>query len=110
MDKRVLAMADALLLLEKELRALHMWSDSAPTAQALASTEPFCLDTLSFEQWLQWLFLPRMHILVEEGRLFSGKSSIRAMGEVVWRERLSQTRPLLDVLGQVDALISQGQS
>ncbi|WP_258876037.1 YqcC family protein, partial [Pseudomonas aeruginosa] len=28
--------------------------------EALASPEPFCVDTLALEQWLQWIFLPRM--------------------------------------------------
>ncbi|MEF0565218.1 YqcC family protein, partial [Pseudomonas aeruginosa] len=57
MDRRVYALADQLLLIERELRALGWWSESSPAPEALASPEPFCVDTLALEQWLQWIFL-----------------------------------------------------
>ncbi len=108
-DERLLAIADQLLLLEHELRSLNLWRDTPPTEQELNSQQPFCVDTLSFDQWLQWLFLPRLQQMVAEGKVFSGKSAMRSMGEVVWRERMVEARPLLDVLGNLDGLISYGQ-
>lgn len=65
MDRRVYALADQLLLIERELRALGWWSESSPAPEALASPEPFCVDTLALEQWLQWIFLPRMKLILE---------------------------------------------
>ncbi len=70
MDRRVPALAEQLLLIERELRALGVWAMEAPSLEALASQEPFCVDTLSFEQWLQWIFLPRMKTILEEGGHF----------------------------------------
>ena len=67
MDARVNALAEHLLLIERELRVLGWWQEQAPSAEALASQEPFCVDTLTFEQWLQWIFLPRMKQLLEAG-------------------------------------------
>ena len=49
MDDRVPALADQLLLIERELRVLGVWASSPPAPEALASQEPFCVDTLSFE-------------------------------------------------------------
>ncbi|MCO2177821.1 YqcC family protein, partial [Pseudomonas aeruginosa] len=43
MDRRVYALADQLLLIERELRALGWWSESRPAPEALASPEPFCV-------------------------------------------------------------------
>ncbi|PXB81158.1 pseudouridine synthase, partial [Pseudomonas aeruginosa] len=43
MDRRVYALADQLLLIERELRALGWWSESSPAPEALASPEPFCV-------------------------------------------------------------------
>lgn len=45
-------LAQCLLEIEAELRRLGWWSEQAPQATALASREPFCVDTLAFEQWL----------------------------------------------------------
>lgn len=47
------------------MRLHHLWEESPPSAEALASTQPFALDTLTATQWLQWIFLPRMHALLD---------------------------------------------
>ena len=36
--------------IEFELRALRWWEEQAPDAAALASRQPFCVDTLAFSQ------------------------------------------------------------
>ena len=64
MDSRYALLADQLLLIERELRRLGWWAETAPSAEALASVEPFCVDTLSFDQWLQFVLIPRMEQLV----------------------------------------------
>lgn len=48
--------------LEKELKLMGVWEAQAPSEAALNSHQPFAIDYLSFNQWLQWLFLPKcMH-------------------------------------------------
>lgn len=54
--------------IEIELKKLQLWSVVPPSAEALASLAPFCCDTMPLEQWLQFIFIPRMGALVE-GRL-----------------------------------------
>lgn len=51
--------------LEIALRVHNLWEATPPSAEALANDEPFCVSTLSATQWLQWIFLPRMHALLE---------------------------------------------
>ncbi|KDM90176.1 YqcC family protein [Photobacterium galatheae] len=58
--------ARLLMALEQQLRAHGLWQDESPDEDALASTLPFAVDTLSCAEWLQWIFLPRMHHLVAE--------------------------------------------
>lgn len=108
MDNRVSAVADQLLLIERELRLLGWWSSVPPSAQALSSEQPFCVDTLELHQWLQWIFLPRMKILVESGRPLPAVSSITEMAEVVYAERLGEVRTLLVALTEFDRLITAG--
>lgn len=107
MDERSRQVAEQLLLIERELRMLGWWQEEAPSAEALASREPFCVDTLTFEQWLQWIFLPRMKELLESGASLPSVSGIQAMAEVVYREQPSLTQRLQALLGEFDRLITR---
>lgn len=108
MEERVALLADRLLLIERELRVLGWWAAEAPGSEALASQEPFCIDTLAFEQWLQWIFLPRMKHLLESGSPLPEVSGIRAMAEVAYREQPVIARRLLELLGEFDRLLTRG--
>ncbi|MDA7089139.1 YqcC family protein [Pseudomonas sp. SA3-5] len=105
MDARVPAIAQQLLLIERELRLQGWWDDQAPSDQALASQQPFCVDTLAFEQWLQWIFLPRMKNLLESGAPLPEACGIQPMAEQVYGERSEQARVLIRLLGEFDQLI-----
>ena len=48
---------------------LPLWEKVSPSAAALASDEPFCIDTLTFPQWLQFIFLPTLYRMLEAGEL-----------------------------------------
>lgn len=105
MDARLPAIAQQLLLIERELRALGWWMATPPSDEALASTEPFCVDTLPFEAWLQWVFLLRMKGLVESAGPLPRASGIRLMAEEVYRGREAEVQALLVALGEFDQLI-----
>ena len=66
MDARFPAIAEQLLLIERELRVQGWWDEVPPSAEALSSVEPFSVDTLDFHQWLQWIFLVRMKQILEQ--------------------------------------------
>jgi uncharacterized protein YqcC (DUF446 family) len=55
---------------------------------------PFCMDTLSFEQWLQWVFLPRMKRILEQRRPLPRKSGILSYAQ----EYLDKNDPATDTL------------
>lgn len=104
MDARLADVAQQLLLIERELRVLGLWASVPPSPVALASAEPFCVDTLEFEEWLQWIFLPRMKAILEDNQPLPAVSGIHPMAEVVYRERPVGT--LLTVLLEFDRLIA----
>ena len=52
MDSRISALADQLLLVERELRVMGLWATEPPPAEAMASQQPFCVDTMDLEAWL----------------------------------------------------------
>ena len=107
MDARASALAEHLLLIECELRVQGWWQEEAPSAEALASLEPFCVDTLAFEQWLQWIFLPRMKVLLETGAALPSVSGIQAMAEMVYQQQPGVARRLLELLGEFDRLLTR---
>ena len=52
--------------LEDILRTEKYWRDLSPTVEALSSVEPFCIDTLSCTEWLQWVYIPRLRAIIEQ--------------------------------------------
>ncbi|AAZ37694.1 YqcC family protein [Pseudomonas ficuserectae] len=106
MDVRLPEVAEQLLLIERELRALGWWDATPPSEQALASQEPFSVDTLEFAQWLQWIFLPRMKVILERDLPLPNASGILEMAEMVYAGRLSETRLLQQHLARFDQLIT----
>lgn len=57
--------ADLMLQLECELRTHGLWEGRLPSTAEMMSTEPFACDVMPLQQWLQWIFLPRMKAIVE---------------------------------------------
>ncbi|CBY28435.1 TPA: YqcC family protein [Yersinia enterocolitica] len=51
--------------IELAMRAIDLWQTVPPQAEAFESNEPFSIDTMDAEQWLQWVLIPRMYALLE---------------------------------------------
>ena len=104
-NTRYILLASLLIDIECELRRANMWSAETPLAEALASIEPFCVDTLDFQQWLQFILLPRMNTLITTQAPLPDKCDITAMAETVWPAN-TQAKPVIEVLRQFDAVIN----
>ena len=92
--------------LEQELRRQDVWLAMPPSAEAMASTTPFCMDTMAFSQWLQWFFVPRVRAIVEQGAALPSGSNIKPYAEEALRvEKLEMTR-LLELMEQFDRLMA----
>ena len=53
---------------------------------AFLSEEPFAIDTMSPEEWLQWDFIPRMFALLESGAGFTLKIAVSPYLEEAFKE------------------------
>lgn len=103
-----------LIDIEAELRRLQQWQHEPPPAEALASVEPFCVDTLTFAQWLQFVFLPRMHALAAVRQLPPGRCEIKPMAEEYFLagpflEKKVDAAKLLQAIGELDMAINRDQ-
>lgn len=95
-----------LIDIEAELRRLQLWDSELPSAAALASTEPFCVDTLTFPQWLQFIFLPRMRMLCAAQQLPPGRCDIKPLAEQYFSGGRLDVLALVRVLGELDQRIN----
>jgi uncharacterized protein YqcC (DUF446 family) len=98
--------ADILLEVEAALRTGGKWEAAEPPAEALRSATPFCIDTLSFEQWLQWIFLPRMKHILEQSRPLPRKSRIFPYAQEYLDKNDLTTGALLRQIKRFDDLIA----
>lgn len=94
--------------LELTMFRLGLWSEVAPAPERLNSTEPFCIDTLDLHEWLQWIFIPKLQELLQDG-LFMGlpnSSNISGLAEVIYKDRLQEIQDLLVILQEIDKLLN----
>ncbi len=98
--------AAVLIDIESELRQMGLWDGEAPGEQALASEQPFAMDTLTLPQWLQFIFLPNMYRLIEAGAELPAKCGITPMAEEYFRGKGLAVTRLLRALEAVDELLS----
>ena len=94
-----------LLDIESEMKALGLWQEEEIDPQLLRSVEPFCCDTLKFEQWLQFILIPKMHALLTQQQPLPKKALIAPMAEHVWHTQVDKL-PLIKLLRSFDACLS----
>ncbi len=88
------------------MRQLGLWQAEPPSEKALASVEPFCIDTLSFPQWLQFVFLARIYSIISARQPLPASCSIAPMATEYFASSGLAASSLVEVLGQIDALLS----
>ncbi|WP_372980902.1 YqcC family protein [Marinobacter sediminum] len=98
--------ADSLLQIEMELRQLGLWEAEKPSKEALQSNQPFCIDTLEFTQWLQFVFVVRMKVIIEQGHPLPAVSGMAPMAEEYFRARPESGQGLIQALEEIDQLLS----
>lgn len=101
-----IAVAEVLIDIEKELRELRLWDSEMISEEALASEQPFAVDTMTFPQWLQFIFLPRMYFIVEQQLQLPGNCGISPMAEEYFSVLNLPSLPLIVHLQKIDALLT----
>lgn len=98
--------AEILIDIEAQLRQIGQWDRLPPSREALASSQPFCVDTLTLPQWLQFVFLPTLYQMLEEGAELPDRCGIAPMAEEYFRGTELPSDDLLDALLRIDALLT----
>ena len=97
----------ALLLneLESALKAAKLWQSETPSQEALLSSAPFCCDTLSFAQWLQFIFIEKMRLMIAAKVPLPTSMALLPMAEQSWPAQPESYTQLLTVVAQLDDVI-----
>ncbi|MFS1423577.1 YqcC family protein [Shewanella sp. 10N.286.48.B5] len=95
-----------LIQIEQNLKDANFWSSTKPSAQALASSSPFACDTMGFEQWLQFIFIPKMQQLICMKQALPTQIALAPMAAHVWSQR-DDLNPLIRLLAELDTFLSE---
>jgi len=106
MNNIYIAVAEVLIDIEKELRELQLWDDEMISEEALASEQPFAIDTMTFPQWLQFIFLPRMYFMIEQKMQLPENCGIAPMGEQYFSVLSLPSSTLIKHLKKIDDLLT----
>lgn len=98
--------AELLIDIEAELRQLGLWDRVPPPPAALASDQPFSIDTLTLPQWLQFIFLPTLYRLLEEAQPLPGRCGIAPLAQEYFRGMGLASGALEEALLQMDRVLS----
>lgn len=93
--------------LEDELRRLEYWSDVPPSAQAMASQEPFAVDTLSLPEWLQWIYLQRLRALLEANAELPTGALVKPYAEEYFAANRGTAGELIRIIDRIDAYLGR---
>ncbi|UZE94998.1 YqcC family protein [Alkalimarinus alittae] len=99
--------ANLLREIEIELRQLGLWSDKPLEPQQLMSVEPFCIDTMTFPEWVQFVFIARLKFIIAQGAELPKTSDIAPMAEEFFKVNNVNAEPLISLIKAFDQLITE---
>jgi len=95
--------------IELEMKRIGCWRTESPPEKAYQFHKAFAMDTMTFTQWLQFIFIPRVHQILDENGVFPTSSMVgtQALREFDGDERASK---LVHLLIEFDQLFNNAQS
>jgi len=64
--------------IEQEMKRVGLWQEKPLAPEQYNFTSAFGMDTMSFDQWLQFVFLPRVREIISTRSKFPVSSSVGA--------------------------------
>ncbi len=106
MQNRHELVADLLVALQLAMHEENLWQSEPLSHSAYHSSAPFCCDTMTFGQWLQFVFIPKMNELINSQQALPSQLSLLPMLEMSYpnSQRLSS---VYGVITRLDALFTK---
>jgi uncharacterized protein YqcC (DUF446 family) len=98
----------ALNTVEAEMKRIGMWQSKPLTPEQMNFSQAFAGDTMAFEQWLQFIFVPRVRSIIASKGKFPAHSQVsdQAFREWMMYDQRPEVEPLIALLRQFDALFN----
>ena len=93
--------------LEQALRVQKLWQSEPPSEQALASTEPFAIDTLNFTQWLQFIFIEKISVLLQLNLPLPTAMAIAPMATEYFKSQSINSAEIVALITRIDLTINE---
>ncbi|MDN2667666.1 pseudouridine synthase [Vibrio lentus] len=84
--------------LEQQMRQCSLWSDVSPSDEALSSVEPFAIDSLQPEEWLQWIFIVKINAMMDAQMSLPKGFAIHPYFGEVWKNEAEKAELLVTIL------------
>ena len=78
-----------------------LWQKQIPAEEKLLSTQPFAIDTLAPEEWLQWVFVSRIEAMLAAGQALPANFELTPYFEQAW-QTLPQYNNVIYILKKID--------
>ncbi|MDQ7730639.1 YqcC family protein [Halomonas sp. SpR8] len=102
----------ALLELEASMKAADLWRMPTPDAEAFASQQPFCIDTMSLPQWIRFVFIARLNALIDARAAMPANCDVApAVAAYLQQEKTPAHHQLLIVqaVEKVDQIVTESE-
>ena len=89
--------------IEQEMKRVGLWQEGPLEPERYNFSSAFAMDTMSFDQWLQFIFVPRVRGIISEGGKFPASSSVGAQA-VREFDTYPNAQRLISLLSEFDSL------
>lgn len=106
-DNQVLRQQLLLLLdrVETEMSIVGMWSNTMPALESFQSELPFFYDTMSFEEWVQWVYVARFREMIKTNQLLPRGSDVSPMAQESFKGRGLNCEGIITALRAFDCAL-----
>lgn len=100
-DKRYGDLQQLISELVTHMQVSGIWSTEVPEISALQSDKPFCVDTLSFEQWLQFVMVPTFVQMIQDQTALPEQCDIAPMAQEMWKDQYLEVQMCIKAMDQL---------
>ncbi|WP_165735685.1 YqcC family protein [Pseudoalteromonas sp. C8] len=83
-----------------------LWQSEPIDADALLSNTPFCHDTMAFEQWLQFVFIDKIQLLITHKQPLPRNFAIAPMAQMTLVNKV-RSDEIIELLTALDTFLGE---
>ncbi len=92
------------------LQTQKLWQSQRPSEQALASVEPFAIDSLNFTQWLQFIFIEKISDLLQLNLALPSDMAITPMASEYFKMQGCDSAEIITIITRIDLIFNEKTS